>query len=209
MSERVATVISIVPFPIMEFKPGLYPGNFDIPAAKKNIPEVIHVGTSVYYVEVDVDRSIQIQCPPEDVAKALVDDYVMSNLAYNEEANCAPGVFWKSGRFDTTDIITKFSRELDEFKLRQHNWFLALVKMADDDWEKTAQHKTISDMQRYAAKSLGLERPWIIIPKTVGDNFQKCLACAALIAKEAIVCPHCRCILDKTKYDSMSFANAG
>src|SRR5437762_9776268 len=160
-----ATLISIVPFAISEFKPGIYPGTFDIPASKNEIPEVLVIGDSVYHVEIDENRTITVKCQAADVAKAICEDYIVSNLAYSEEANAAPGLFWASGIYDTAKIYSELKNHLEEAKERQKQWFIRLVRLADDDWEKTRQHKLISDMQRFAAKSLQLERPWIINPK--------------------------------------------
>jgi len=77
--------------------------------------------------------------------------------------------------------------------------------MADDDWEKSRQHKFISDIQRYAAKSLKLVRPWII--STITDQgLIKCVACQSNIDSKAIICPNCRCIIDMDKYKTLQFA---
>jgi len=206
MSE--ATLISIVPFPIVEFKPGIYPGYFEIPGARgDDKPVILNIGDSVFHVEIDENRSVTVKCVAEDMARSIVNDYLTSNLSYSEENDAMPGLFWKAGRYELADVLRKFSDDLILARNRQNRWFQELVKMADDDWEKTRQHKFISDMQRYACKSLKLERPWIIIPK-VGEGFKKCVACATAIPEEAIVCPNCRCILNHEKWAMLKFAEA-
>ncbi len=203
MSE--STLISIVPFPISEFKPGIYPGVFEIKASNNGVPELLVIGDSVYHVEIDENRTITVKCPSEDVAKAVIEDHVTANLAYSIEDDSAPGFFWKPGRHDLISIMSKFDKDLEYHKGRQTRWFKKLVEMADDDWEKTRQHKFISDIQRFAAKSLKLVRPWII-STAMDQGFIKCSACQSNVDSKAIVCPSCRCILNIEKYKTLQFA---
>jgi len=206
--ERIATIVSLVPFPITEWKPGIYPGYFEIPAAKKDDFELFYVGDSCFWVEISEDRSIKVKCPADDVANSVVNDYLVSNLEYNVEKDSMPGVFWKLGRYTREEIKKEFILDLELARTRQNNWFLALIKLADDDWTKTHQHRSITDMQRYAAKSLNLDKDWLVAPKVEGSDFQRCIACTNLVPKEAIVCPQCRCILNKKKYDELKFAES-
>jgi|SRR6185503_15822316 len=200
-----STLISIVPFPISEFKPGIYPGNFELKASKDNIPEVLVIGESVYHVELDENRTITVKCTSEDIAKSVVDDCIISTLAYSAEDEAVPGFFWKPGEHSSRDIINKFAGELEYYIKTQTRWFSKLVQLADDDWEKSRQHKFISDIQRYAAKALGLERPWIIVTKVANEGQIKCPACQVSINSEAIVCQNCRCIINMDKYKTLQF----
>lgn len=202
MSERKVTVVSIVPFLIEEFKPGIYPGFFSIPASKNEFPEILHVGESVFHVEIDESRSITVKCSPDEIARSLVDDYVTANLEYSIEKNAKPGLFWLPEEYSVVDVVAKFPNKIEEAKVSQKNWFLSLVKLADDDWEKSRQHKFISDMQRFAARALGLTRPWIIVPKVEVASI-KCFACKSDIAPNTIVCPHCKFIVDKELWQTI------
>jgi len=200
-----ATLISVVPFPIQEFKPGIYPGFFEIGACNNDIPQLLTIGDSIYHVEIDENRTISVKCPSEDIAKSIIEDHVTSNLAYSVEEDAAPGFFWKPGEHDLGSIISKFGKDLEYHRGRQLRWFKKLVEMADDDWEKTRQHKFISDIQRYAAKSLKLIRPWII--STITDQgLIKCPACVGSISSQAIVCQFCKCIINMDKYKTLQFA---
>lgn len=201
-----STLVSIVPFPIVEFKPGIYPGFFEIPPCKSEIPEILVISDSVYHVEIDENRTITVKCPSEDIAKSIVDDYIVSNLAYSVDEDAAPGFMYKSGEFDLPTVMIKFSGEINELKKRQLRWFGKLVEMADDDWERSRQHKFISDMQRHAAKALKLDRPWLIVPQPNTLTILKCPACQSIIPPEAIVCANCRCILNMEKYKTLQFA---
>lgn len=204
-----ATIISIVPFPISEMKPGIYPGNFDIPASKNFEPEVLVIGDSKYHVSIDENRSITVKCVAADVAKSIVEDYIVSNLGFSLENGCWPGLTYELGTFTKSEVKSKFAQKLEALKKNQLNWFKKLVEMADDDWEKTHQHKCISDMQRHAARALNLDRPWIInvtADSLTKEVLTKCGACRSIISSEAIVCPNCKCILDAVKYKALTFA---
>ena len=201
---RECTIVSLVPTLIEEYKPGIYPGFFQIQPCKNDIPQLLYVGESVYHVEIDEDRTITVKCSPEDIAQSLIYDYISSCLAYSEEDDAIPGIFWKSGKIELGELLTKYDKDLINAKASQVKWFNKLVAMADDDWERTRQHKTISDIQRYAAKYLNLERPWIILSKTEG--LIKCPACKTLIVSDAIVCATCKCIINLKAWESMKFA---
>lgn len=207
--ELICSVISIVPFEIDEYKPGLYPGHFEIPASENNFPQILHVGESVHYVEVDVARSIRVVNSPHVIAESIVEDYLSAQLAIKSgETDVGPGIFWKLGKYDISKIIKECQPELENAKLRQYNWFVRLVEMADDDWEKTRQHRAITDMQRKAAKILGLEKPWIVVPKAATQAIvsQDCPACGSQIKQGVILCPNCRCIIDYDRYKETKFA---
>lgn len=203
-----STLVSIVPFPITEHKPGIYPGKFHIGASKDNVPEVLVIGDSKYHVEIDENRSITVTCQSEQLAESIVEDYIISNLAFSRELNSAPGIFWVPGVHTVLDISIKFSEKLKEVRERQVIWFKRLVSIADDDWEKTRQHKTISDMQRFAAKSLGLDKPWIVnaASEVAVMGQAKCFACKSIISSEAIICPSCKFIIKPEEYKNLKFA---
>lgn len=201
-----STLVSIVPFPIAEMKPGIYPGFFELPASRNNNPECLVIGDSKFFVEIDENRTITVWVPSDKLAQSVVNDYITSNLAYSQEKNAAPGFFWVEGELTSEDIVKKFSTTLlEQAKRRQSNWFEELVKMADDDWEKTRQHKFISDMQRHAAKSMKLERPWLITPN-IDSGLVACIACQSLISPNAIICPSCKMIINMEKYKQLQFA---
>lgn len=201
-----STVISLVPFPISEFKPGIYPGFFEVGACNNQVPQLLVVGDSMYHVEIDENRTISVKCPSDDIAKSIVEDYLVANLAYSPEEDVAPGIFWKPGVYDIMGIQTKFEADLKYHRDRQNRWFKKLVEMGDDDWEKTRQHKAISDVQRYAAKALKLSRPWIIPVVADQAAIIRCPACKAGIDPEAIVCQFCRCIINMDQYKKLQFA---
>ena len=203
------SIVSIVPFPIEEYKPGLYPGNFIISPSLDGIPQILVIGTSVHHAETAIiDRSITITTPAHEMAKSIVDDYLDSQLAVNvKDRTCGPGIFWKVGVYNLARVYAECSKELEEAKMRQNNWFIRLVEMADDDWEKTRQHRTITDMQRQAARTLKLERAWIVEPAK-SATMERCPACGVILMANVAICASCRYVVDPKKYATLQFASS-
>lgn len=212
-----STLISLVPFPISEFKPGLCPGQFDVSASENGRPSCKVIDQAFYYVYIDKDRgSLRVVDPSYKLAAAICLDYNQSQLGARPE--CHPGFYWKLGEFTTEQIEKEHAEELAAYRSIQMNWFIELVKMADDDWEKTRQHYSISDVQRYALKSIdptnSRMRPWLIVNPLLQANEQEsaaksiiCPACASDIIASAVMCRYCRCIIDQKRYSEMSFAD--
>jgi hypothetical protein len=103
--------------------------------------------------------------------------------------------------------VADVTEKIKEADARQILWFKNLVKMADDDWNKYRQHKTISDIQRYACGYLKLERPWLLDAEVVAA-LSECPSCFEKVNPRAVVCAHCQYILDPARHKSMQFAGA-
>lgn len=204
MSEK-ATIVSIVPFLIDESKPGIYPGTFRIPPVKDDDIEILVVGNSIHYVYLDETRgSIKIDTPAQEIARSVVEDFIDSQIESSRLEESHPGLFWVPGEFSKNDVLNKFGDKIKAAREAQNRWYLRLVRMADDDWSRYHQHKSISDTQRHAAKSLGLDKEWLISPKNVVEK--RCPGCKSVVHPEAAICPSCRCILDKAKWQALSLA---
>lgn len=204
-----ATVISLVPFEINETKPGLFPGAFRL-APSKNSPEVLVIGECFHRVYIDADRGfMRVRDPSYEVAEAICHDYINSQIAISP--NAYPAITWKPGVWSKEKVQKELVVELTRLRECQDNWYIELVKMADDDWEKTRQHWAISDTQRHAARALGLvNKPYLINPPTAEavQVVERCKACGSPINPSIVVCPHCRCILDSERYKKLVFAEA-
>jgi len=198
-----ATVVSLFPLPITETKPGIYPGRFHIPASQKE-PSLLVVGQSVHYVYVGDDRpQLEIAIPAADMAKSIVDDFVNAQIAVTEYAR--PGVGWLRGEVTLSELKTKHVSFLSNLRQLHKAWYLELVKMADDDWQRYRKHVVISDLQRLAARDLGYtDREWTIDPEKLASF--SCPACGTSVIPGVAVCPSCRCIIDQEKYKKLTFA---
>lgn len=202
-----ATLVSLVPFEIHEEKPGLIPSSYRIPASDGR-PKVLVIGEAVHDVYIDAQRgTLRVKNAPYEVARAIVFDYLIAQIAVSEDAH--PALFFVNGKYTTDEVEKQFPVELMKFRNKQMAWFKELVKMADDDWEKTRQHAAISDTQRYAARALNLDRPYLIKDVEKGmkpiETFL-CPACGSDLIQGVAVCRYCACVIDKEKHAKLAFA---
>jgi hypothetical protein len=98
------------------------------------------------------------------------------------------GVFVAAGPQPTEPELAGARRRLEEFQHR-------LVAAADLEWERTKNPMFITDLERRAARQLGLEKPWLYDPKPMAE----CPVCAEKIKPGVAVCRACGAILDREK----------
>lgn len=212
-----ATVFSICPFPVTAHKPGLTPGHFNIASCTDvTKPEILKINSATFPVYLDADRgSMRVSCSAHDVARSIVEDYCTSSLGVSDDAR--PGLFFIDGTKEKVDISTVHL--LEKAKKLQQNWFMNLIKIADDEWQKTHRHAAISGMQRVAFQEINklrelsnekpLVREWFIIP--VSDEVVEqvvCPACGAVIVNDPILCPTCKLVRKPEEYKKLQFAGA-
>jgi hypothetical protein len=204
-----ASVISIVPIAIKEVKP-LIPAEFYLPAASLEEPAILLLSNGINDVYVGEGRGqagphrsvIRVPVMADAIAEAVVNDWV--DVQYGiVRPSSIPGLFWAPGHVQAKNL----KAELEQANEFQMNWFKNLVKLADDDWQKYRQHKTISDIQRYAGNFLKLERPWML-DREIVLQLSECPSCFEKVNPKAIVCAHCRFVLDEERYRAAQFAKA-
>ena len=66
---------------------------------------------------------------------------------------------------------------------------------ADLEWERTKNPMFITDLERRAARQLGLEKPWLYVARPLAE----CPVCAEKIKPGVAVCRSCGAILDREK----------
>ena len=98
------------------------------------------------------------------------------------------GVFVAAGPEPTEAELADARRRLEEFQHR-------LVAAADLEWERTKNPMFITDLERRAARQLGLEKPWLYDSKPLAE----CPVCAEKIKHGVAVCRSCGAILDREK----------
>ncbi len=200
----VCTVISLVPFDINEFKPGVHPRRYDIPASIGGKPQVLVIETGISFVSVADGRpALQMTAGSADIARAVVDDYIGSQIGVDEGA--APGLAWVNGRWTAEEVVAKFPDILLELEGRNNQWFLRLVRTADDDWARYHSHRVISDMQRTACKLLSFDREWNVEVKEQPKGI-RCPGCGSIAIAGTAVCGICKCVLDKVAHAKLTFA---
>ena len=108
------------------------------------------------------------------------------------------GVFVAAGPEPTEAELADARRRLEEFQRR-------LVAAADLEWERTKNPMFITDLERRAARQLGLEKPWLYDPKPLAE----CPVCAEKIKHGVAVCRSCGAILDREKAAQYGLVPAG
>src|SRR5229473_1867346 len=98
------------------------------------------------------------------------------------------GVFVAAGELPSEAELADARHRLEEFQRR-------LVAAADLEWERTKNPMFITDLERRAARQLGLEKPWLYDARPLAD----CPVCAEKIKHGVAVCRSCGAILDREK----------
>lgn len=192
----IYTVVNFLPYATEERKPGLIPERYYIPAAEDGKPGILHVQDAHSNLYVLEGKTYRIPHIAQEVAEALCNDYNRAQLEGSEDAH--PALFCVEGKHSADDILNKFKPLVEEALKKQRLWFTKLVRRADDDWARWQQHRMITDIQRYAARQLGLvNKAWYHTPEPI--EFVKCPACATLVEKDAAICKNCHHVVDKEK----------
>lgn len=197
------TIASLVPVKVSEKKNSLIPSDYEIPASNGTIPQVLHVSGAIHYVYIGENlKKFPVRVPADELATSIVNDLIHATLAVDFSSKAMPGIFWVPGKLSSKEIMQQFAEFVSEAIENQKRWFLALVKMGDDDWQKLHRHSAISDLQRKAAKLLNLQdREWIVEERA---GLVACPACKTLIQLGTIRCPTCTTILDPVAYKKFS-----
>ncbi len=214
-----ATVVSTLPFPLSEPKPGLHPSLIEVDGADHGDFAITYLEDGYHLILMpgtdDKTPPIRITDTAEKIAQSLIDDYTSANLAVTFEKNsegiqAVPGIFWVEGEFDKTWIKKNKTKELDLAFKQTAYWFERLVKLADDDWSRYHQHGMITDLQRQACNYLQLKnREWNFEVMSILQNL--CWACKVSVHPDAIICQNCKAVINVEEYSKRSnqFATAG
>lgn len=204
--EYACTVISLLPFELKEEKPHLLPNLFVVPAASEDGRELglLYVKEAVHFVpnplieEGRPGSSIRQITTPMDMARSICDDYNCAHVALGDDAQ--PGLFWVAGKLNQTQIIKFHGKKLEAVRKKQKNWFRNLCIMADADWEKNHDMRAVSDLQRTAARSLGIQKDWVEFRV---EETTKCPYCNSNISPEAAICANCREVVNPSKHAAL------
>lgn len=201
-----ATIVSLVPWKIREQKP-LNPSTYEIEAAdiSRGEVKVLVIDDGQFPLRIDENRVFPVPVPSDKLAESIINDYVDAFLGVGVDKR--PGLFWVAGEFTAEEVKKKFSNEILEATRKQANWFKKLIELADDDWKRYGQHRSISDIQRAAAKLLNQERPWLMTITEADMVMKQCPACKSKVLPGAAICSMCRAIVDKEAYNKIEFAS--
>lgn len=189
-----ATIVSIYPKPLNEYKETLFPGKFHIPAGRYDTPSATVIGTSSWWRDIDIEQPLlEIPVSAVSVAQSIVVDYCNGFLGCNM-ADLMPGLFFIPGEFTVEQVKKNYSIKLTEAKFKQDAWFAVLVRLANSLWARSNGNPlVIWDEMRMAARELGKEDvPWLKMD--VQMEMTKCFACGSLRNPAYPICPTCKTI---------------
>ena len=189
------TLVSIYPFPIREFKPGLFPSQFNLEPGSVDDPQFLEVGEAFYYRYAGDGEYIPIPLNENELAESIVSDFCKTSIEYAD--NGRPGLFWVEGSFDLEN--PEHQQAVVIAYEQQKEWFERLIQLADADWARMQDPRHISDVQRRAAKEFGLDKPWALQPS---KDTQTCEMCGTTSKAFAVLCPQCGYILNEEKYEA-------
>lgn len=203
-----ATIVSLLPYDLIESKPGLNPNEFTVHKAEPGKFSLTVIPDNVYYL-INPDplsdakdvRHIKVPVPAMELAQSIINDYVNALLAVSQP-DAVPGIFVVSGSYsDKKEVGIKFMKEIMVYRQAQNSWFTNLVNIAEDTWSKTHSPVGISDLQRSACRMLELKRDWL--NPLPSEQIEKCPICISPINPGALKCLACGHILDKKAYEAV------
>lgn len=204
-----STIVSTLPWELVEDKVTLIPHKYVIPAAKTNDVSVLAVDDAAYFRFIPLSNEktppLRVPVPSRDVARSIVDDFIGSmsgvDFAPNDDGIVAmPGLFYLPDVSLTAEVVKmKHKTQVEQALKNTKLWFTNLVRVADDEWFRTHQYQAISDIQRRAVKFLGLDREWI--KDVVFLQQTDCWACKTKIHGEAMICHNCKAIVNAVEYE--------
>lgn len=197
-----STIVSFMPMDLRVPLASMIPAAVWIYGIKEESPlddfAVSYVPDCTSFVYILDKKSVRTSIRSEEVAGAIVYDYIKASLYIGDEA--FPGLKSIPGMHTKDEIKKMFAKELAELLKCHKNWLANLVNAADDIWkDPTArgQSRSISDMQRFAARRLGLNKDWMNPASTTQT---KCPACTSFISEDALVCPVCTTVIKPKEF---------
>lgn len=207
----ISSIISIVPIEIREFKPAIYPGNFNIDAClDQKVPVILHIGESNHVVSIANQRNpLMVPTSSYRMAQSIVDDYCNSQIGLSPGAK--PGLFFFQGKVTLKELLVEGNLKDDDVRLdyrkglelareQQKNWFNNIFRMADNDWNRYKNHRSISDLARVGAKIYGVadKKEWMV-EANIESVLVDCPRCYDKIDSRASICKACGCVVNPEK----------
>lgn len=198
-----STIVSIYPKTLDERKPTISPGQFKLNAGSVQKPEILIVGPSSWWRDIDEDQPLlEIPVSSIQIADAVVRDYCNGILGC-DMAESMPGLFYVPGaKLDAKQqpdypatlawIFKEYKSQLDAAERRQKNWYTILIKLADSLWARSNGNPlAISDDMRMAARELNLSqtKDWMKDFQMV--DMVRCKACGSLKNPQYPICAQC------------------
>lgn len=144
---------------------------------------LLQVAARKALMDVGDKRTMDVNITAEEIAKDLCGEI---NSDGGEDSFF--GAFMAEGELPTEEELEQGRGCLGAFYRR-------LVAAADREWERSHSYLFINDVERRAARYLGLEKEWFYQPRETVE----CPGCGERVRPGVAVCKTCRAILDPAK----------
>lgn len=203
-----STIVSMLPKVIVEKKPTIQPGVFELAAGSFDKPSILVVGPSSWWREIDEHQPLlEIPVSSIQVADSIVRDYCNGLLACNM-ADQMPGIFYVPGDYDLPRLQKDHAPLLKNAVAKQKKWFIELIRIADILWSRSNGNPlSISEDARIACREMNITaKPWLGDAQTI--ELVRCIACGSLRNSNFPICQTCKAIADPelAKKLNLSFA---
>jgi hypothetical protein len=191
-----STVVSILPKRIIEIKPTISPGYFELNPGSFEDPAILVVGPSSWWREVDEQQPLlEIPVSSIQIADSIIKDYANGLLACNM-SDQMPGLFYIPGEFGVEKLKKDYMPLLLKAQANQKKWYLELIKVADILWSRSNGNPlSISSDARLACKEMNItNKPWLGDLQTA--ELVRCVACGSLRNQNFPICQTCKAIAD-------------
>jgi hypothetical protein len=152
-------------------------------SAQTGAPSLTRVTPRRAVIDLGDKRTLDVHITARDIASDLCREI---NGDAGEDSFL--GAFVCAGDAPTPAEISDARRRLDAFYRRK-------VAEADREWARSHSHLFLDDLQRRAARELGLEREWNYQLHETSD----CPGCGERVKPGVAVCKSCGAILDREK----------
>lgn len=185
-----SSVISFSKRDVSEFLPGMQVALYELPSSPEGT--ILHIEDSFYYKPDLNGEQDQVRVDSAQIAESIVKMHTTSQLCYIMGQH--PAIFAVPNIAVTPEMLKKEYKDLvSHAKAAQIKWFIALVRLADDDWTKHHNNQMIAEIQRIAAKELNLKREWLIELTDAEEGKVDCPFCGSgLLNPSAPICPNCQ-----------------
>lgn len=208
MDTTFSTICSLLPYDLVESKPGLNPNEYTIKKAPKGGFSLTIISNDVYYLinpdllsDAKEVRQIKVPVPSIELAQSIIMDYSVAVLGI-APPDAAPGLFALKGDWtDKKDFQLKHNALIGFHTKTQTKWFENLVAIADDTWAKTRSPISISELQRTACEILGFKRDWL--NPIASELLDKCPVCMNTVLPGALKCVACGYVINKIELDKL------
>lgn len=193
----ITSIISIYPRNVDVVMHTIFPGTFHIPKGTKQVPTIVVIGQSSYFLDTQPDTTmpiIEVPNSSKQVADSIINDYCAGLLEASPMQ--MPGLFCVPGKVNVAEVLSTHKELLERAEVRQNAWFHKLINEADVMWVRSQGNpNAISDLARMAAEETNNKsKPWM--QNTVAQTLINCTMCGALRNPAYPVCPNCKHVID-------------